>query len=39
MFSRKNPWGLTPKEQFIEIIGNVMIGGLLIGCYLKVLFL
>ena len=39
MFLRKNPWGLTPKEQLIEIIGNAVIGGLLVGCYLKVLFL
>ncbi|MEY4936206.1 MAG: hypothetical protein RIS64_2565 [Bacteroidota bacterium] len=39
MFFSKNPWGLTTKEQFIEMLGNVIIGGLLVGYFLKVLFL
>ena len=39
MFNQKKPFNLTPKEQIIEVIGIAFFLAVLVGSFLKVLFL
>ena len=39
MFNHKNQFNLTPKEQAIEVIGIALFLAVLVGSFLKVMFL